>query len=69
MAGCVGPRRVLFGFSHITNYVLSDWRYVILASIAGIFLWLDLAEKAIRSLLPRRSCAGRYSWHFFFRTF
>ncbi len=30
-------RRCLFGFSHITNMGFPNWRYVILASIAGLF--------------------------------
>src|SRR5207245_9845085 len=28
---------VLFGFSHITNMHFPNWRYVLLASIAGLF--------------------------------
>jgi membrane protease YdiL (CAAX protease family) len=35
-AGCVAAS-ILFGFSHITNMHFPNWRYVLLASIAGLF--------------------------------
>jgi membrane protease YdiL (CAAX protease family) len=35
-AGWIGAS-ILFGFSHITNHHFPNWRYVLLASIAGLF--------------------------------
>lgn len=59
---------VLFGFSHITNMGFPNWRYVILASIAGLFYgwtWRKsgsiLASAIVHALVDA-------TWHFFFRT-
>ncbi|MGC1616157.1 MAG: type II CAAX endopeptidase family protein [Candidatus Acidiferrum sp.] len=59
---------VLFGFSHITNLGFPNWRYVILASIAGIFYgwtWRKtgsiFASAIVHALVD-------VSWHFLFRT-
>lgn len=59
---------VLFGFSHITNLGFPNWRYVILASIAGIFYgwtWRKtgsiFASAIVHALVD-------ISWHFLFRT-
>ncbi|HEY2544441.1 MAG TPA: CPBP family intramembrane glutamic endopeptidase [Candidatus Acidoferrum sp.] len=59
---------VLFGFSHITNLGFPNWRYVILASIAGIFYgwtWRKtgsiLASAIVHALVD-------VTWHFLFRT-
>jgi hypothetical protein len=59
---------VLFGFSHITNLGFPNWRYVILASIAGLFYgwtWQKtgsiFASAIVHGLVD-------VSWHFLFRT-
>ena len=59
---------VLFGFSHITNLGFPNWRYVILASIAGIFYgwtWRKtgsiFASAIVHALVD-------ITWHFLFRT-
>lgn len=59
---------VLFGFSHITNLGFPNWRYVILASIAGLFYgwtWRKtgsiFASAIVHALVD-------VSWHFLFRT-
>src|SRR5262249_45178894 len=59
---------VLFGFSHITNMGFPNWRYVILASIAGLFYGWALrktgsifASAVVHALVDA-------TWHFLFRT-
>lgn len=59
---------VLFGFSHITNMGFPNWRYVILATIAGFFygwVWKRtgsiLASAIVHALVDAL-------WHFLFRT-
>jgi membrane protease YdiL (CAAX protease family) len=59
---------VLFGFSHITNMGFPNWRYVVLASIAGIFYgwtWRKtgsiFASAIVHALVD-------ILWHFFFRS-
>jgi len=59
---------VLFGFSHITNLGFPNWRYVILATIAGIFYgwtWRKtgsiFASAIVHALVD-------ITWHFLFRT-
>lgn len=59
---------VLFGFSHITNLGFPNWRYVILASIAGLFYgwtWRKtgsiFASAIVHALVDT-------TWHFLFRT-
>jgi membrane protease YdiL (CAAX protease family) len=59
---------LLFGFSHITNLGFPNWRYVILASIAGIFYgwtWRKtgsiFASAIVHALVD-------VTWHFLFRT-
>jgi CAAX protease family protein len=59
---------VLFGFSHITNLGFPNWRYVILASIAGFFYgwtWRRTGSIFASALVH----AGvDITWHFLFRT-
>ena len=59
---------VLFGFSHITNLGFPNWRYVILASIAGLFYgWTWRRTNSIfASALVH--AAVDITWHFLFRT-
>jgi membrane protease YdiL (CAAX protease family) len=59
---------VLFGFSHITNLGFPNWRYVILASIAGLFYgWTWRRTNSIfASALVH--AAVDVTWHFLFRT-
>jgi len=59
---------VLFGFSHITNLGFPNWRYVILASIAGLFYgwtWRKTGSIFASALVHAGVDA---TWHFFFRT-
>jgi membrane protease YdiL (CAAX protease family) len=59
---------VLFGFSHITNLGFPNWRYVLLASIAGIFYgwtWKKSGSIFASALVHAGVDA---TWHFFFRT-
>lgn len=59
---------ILFGFSHITNGGFPNWRYVLLASIAGFFYgWTWRKTNSIfASALVH--AAVDISWHFLFRT-
>jgi membrane protease YdiL (CAAX protease family) len=59
---------VLFGFSHITNMGFPNWRYMILASIAGLFYgwtWRKSGSIFASALLHALVDA---TWHFLFRT-
>jgi membrane protease YdiL (CAAX protease family) len=59
---------ILFGFSHITNMGFPNWRYVVLASIAGIFYgwtWRKTGSIFASALLH---AAVDITWHFLFRT-
>jgi uncharacterized protein len=59
---------ILFGFSHITNMGFPNWRYVILASIAGFFYgwtWRRTGSIFASALVH---AAVDITWHFFFRT-
>jgi len=59
---------IVFGFSHITNNGFPNWRYVLLASIAGFFYgwtWRKTGSIFASALVH----AGvDISWHFLFRT-
>jgi len=59
---------LLFGFSHITNGGFPNWRYVILASIAGFFYgwtWRRTGSIFASALVH---AAVDVLWHFLFRT-
>jgi CAAX protease family protein len=59
---------VLFGFSHITNMGFPNWRYVILATLAGLFygwVWRKTGSIFASALVH---AAVDAVWHFFFRT-
>jgi uncharacterized protein len=59
---------ILFGFSHITNLGFPNWRYVLLASIAGIFYgwtWRKTGSIFASALVH---AAVDTTWHFFFHT-
>jgi membrane protease YdiL (CAAX protease family) len=59
---------VLFGFSHITNMGFPNWRYVILASIAGLFYgwtWRKTGSIFASAIVHGLVDA---TWHFLFRT-
>jgi uncharacterized protein len=59
---------VLFGFSHITNLGFPNWRYVILASIAGIFYgWTWRKSGSIFASAVVHALVD-VTWHFLFRT-
>jgi hypothetical protein len=59
---------VLFGFSHITNMGFPNWRYVVLASIAGIFYgWTWRKSNSIFASAIVHALVDT-TWHFFFRT-
>ncbi len=59
---------VLFGFSHITNLGFPNWRYVVLATIAGVFYgwtWRRTGSVFASALVHG---AVDTTWHFLFRT-
>lgn len=59
---------VLFGFSHITNRGFPNWRYVVLATIAGIFYgwtWRKTGSIFASALVH---AAVDAVWHFLFVT-
>lgn len=59
---------ILFGFSHITNLGFPNWRYVLLASIAGFFYgwtWRKTGSIFASALVH---AAVDTTWHFLFRT-
>ncbi len=59
---------ILFGLSHITNMGFPNWRYVVLASIAGFFYgwtWRKTGSIFASALLH---AAVDITWHFLFRT-
>jgi uncharacterized protein len=59
---------VLFGFSHITNLGFPNWRYVILASIAGLFYgwtWRKTGSIFASAIVHG---AVDTTWHLLFRT-
>jgi len=59
---------LLFGFSHITNQGFPNWRYVILASIAGFFYgwtWRKTGSIFASAIVHALVDA---TWHFLFRT-
>ena len=59
---------MLFGFSHITNLGFPNWRYVILASIAGLFYgwtWRKTGSIFASALVH---AAVDTVWHFLFHT-
>jgi len=59
---------VLFGFSHITNLGFPNWRYVILASIAGLFYgWTWRKSNSIFASALVHGLVDA-TWHFLFRT-
>jgi uncharacterized protein len=59
---------VLFGFSHITNMGFPNWRYVILASIAGLFYgWTWRRTGSIFASAIVHALVDAI-WHFLFRT-
>jgi uncharacterized protein len=59
---------VLFGFSHITNMGFPNWRYVILATIAGLFYGWTWRKTG--SIFGSALVHGAVDavWHFLFRT-
>ena len=63
-----GTASLLFGFSHITNMGFPNWRYVVLASIAGFFYgwtWRKTGSIFASALVH---AAVDVMWHFLFRT-
>jgi hypothetical protein len=59
---------ILFGFSHITNMGFPNWRYVILASIAGLFYgWTWRKTGSIFASAIVHALVDAI-WHFLFRT-
>ncbi|MGB2628317.1 MAG: type II CAAX endopeptidase family protein [Candidatus Acidiferrum sp.] len=60
---------VLFGLSHITNGHYPNWRYVLLATIAGLFYaWTWRKTNSIFASATAHAGVD-ISWHFLFRTF
>ena len=59
---------ILFGFSHITNMGFPNWRYVILATIAGMFYgWTWRKTNSIFASAIVHALVDAL-WHFLFRT-
>ena len=59
---------VLFGFSHITNLGFPNWRYVVLATIAGVFYgWTWRRTESIFASAIVHAAVDT-TWHFLFRT-
>jgi len=59
---------VVFGFSHITNLGFPNWRYVLLASIAGFFYgWTWRKTGSIFASAIVHALVDTL-WHFLFRT-
>jgi len=59
---------MLFGFSHITNMGFPNWRYVVLASIAGIFYgWTWRKTGSIFASAIVHAMVD-VLWHFLFRS-
>jgi membrane protease YdiL (CAAX protease family) len=59
---------LLFGFSHITNLHFPNWRYVLLASIAGFFYgWTWRKSGSIFASAIVHALVD-VTWHFLFRT-
>lgn len=59
---------VIFGFAHITNGRFPNWRYVLLATIAGVFYgraWRQTGSMFTSALVHMLVDT---TWHFFFRT-
>ena len=59
---------VIFGFAHITNGTFPNWRYVLLAAIAGVFYgraWRQTGSMFASALVHM---LVDVTWHFFFRT-
>ena len=59
---------ILFGFSHITNLGFPNWRYVLLASIAGFFYGWTWRKTGSISASALVHAAVDVLWHFLFRT-
>lgn len=59
---------LFFGFAHVTNGGFPNWRYMILASIAGFFYGWTWRKTG--SIFPAAlvHAAVDVTWHFFFRT-
>lgn len=59
---------VFFGLAHITNYGFPNWRYVLLATMAGVFYgWTwKKTESIFASALVHTMV--NVCWHFLFRT-
>ena len=59
---------ILFGFSHITNMHFPNWRYVLLASIAGFFYgWTWRRTNSLFASAIVHAAVDTL-WHFLFRT-
>ena len=59
---------IIFGFSHITNLHFPNWRYVLLASIAGLFYGWTWRKTGSISASAVVHAGVDILWHFLFRT-
>ncbi|HET8924948.1 MAG TPA: type II CAAX endopeptidase family protein [Candidatus Acidoferrum sp.] len=59
---------LLFGFSHITNMHFANWKYVILASIAGFFYGWTWSKTGSIFASALVHAGVDVMWHFLFRT-
>ena len=59
---------LVFGLSHITNMGFPNWRYVALATIAGIFYGWTWRKSGSIFASALVHAAVDVTWHFLFRT-
>jgi len=59
---------ILFGFSHITNMGFPNWRYVLLATIAGFFYGWTWRRSGSIFASALVHAAVDITWHFLFHT-
>jgi membrane protease YdiL (CAAX protease family) len=59
---------IIFGFSHVTNLHFPNWRYVLLASIAGLFYGWTWRKTGSISASAVVHAGVDILWHFLFRT-
>ena len=59
---------IIFGLSHIDHGVFPNWRYVLLATVAGIFY--GLAWRRTKSMFPAAVVHTLVdtTWHLLFQT-
>ena len=59
---------IVFGLSHISHGIFPNWRYVLLATIAGLFYGLAWRRTASMFLAAVVHTLVDTTWHLLFRT-